>query len=85
MLRSVERSNSVDQDWNDTHGRLSETALNWIRSNIEGLRFGDVKIVVREGKIVQIDRQEKERHHEAARKHAHQRDPPDGHSRRAGS
>jgi len=57
----------MDQGWNDTHGRLSEAALNWIRSKIEGLEFGDVKITVRQGKIVQIDREEKERHHEVVR------------------
>ena len=57
----------MEQSWNDTHGRLSEAALNWIRSKIEGLEFGDVKITVRQGKIVQIDREEKERHHEVVR------------------
>jgi len=57
----------MDQDWNDTHGRLSEAAVRWIRSKIEGLEFGDVKITVRQGKIVQIDREEKERHHEVVR------------------
>ena len=57
----------MNQGWNDTHGRLSEAALRWIRSKIEGLEFGDVKITVRQGRIVQIDREEKERHHEVVR------------------
>jgi hypothetical protein len=57
----------MEKDWNETRGRLSETALNWIRSKLEGLEFGDVKITVRQGKIVQIDREEKERHHEVVR------------------
>ena len=57
----------MDRGWNDTHGRLSEAALKWIRSKIEGLEFGDVKITVRQGKIVQIDREEKERHNEVVR------------------
>jgi|GEM_PF-1907588 len=57
----------MDRGWNDTHGRLSEAALRWIRSKIEGLEFGDVKITVRQGKIVQIDRDEKERHNEVVR------------------
>jgi hypothetical protein len=52
---------------------LSEAALRWIRSKIEGLEFGDVKITVRQGKIVQIDREEKERHHEVVRGSATER------------
>ena len=58
----------MQRGWNDTHGRLSDDAVRWIRSKIEGLEFGDVKITVRQGKIVQIDREEKERHHEVIRK-----------------
>ena len=58
---------SMERAWNDTCGRLSETALEWIRSKIEGLEFGDVTITVRQGKIVQIDREEKQRHHEVVR------------------
>ena len=50
--------------WNDTHKPLSEKAVRWIVSKVEGLDFGDVKITVRAGKIVQIDREEKQRHHE---------------------
>ena len=57
----------MERSWNDTRGRLSETALAWIRSKVEDLEFGDVKITVRQGKIVQIDREEKERHHEVVR------------------
>jgi len=52
--------------WNDTRKPLSEKVVKWIISKVEGLDFGDVKIVVRGGKIVQIDREEKERHHEVA-------------------
>ncbi len=48
--------------WNDTHRPLSEKAIKWVVSRIEGLDFGDVKIAVRAGKIVQIDREEKQRH-----------------------
>ncbi len=73
----------MEQGWNDTHGRLSEAALNWITSKIEGLEFGDVKITVRQGKIVQIDREEKERHHEVIREHGCKRDPLEGHVERA--
>ena len=54
----------MEQHWNSTNEDLSETALRWIRSKVEGLLFGDVKITVRQGRIVQIDREEKERHHE---------------------
>ena len=57
----------MQQCWNDTRGRLSEAAVQWIRSKLEGLEFGDVKIIVRQGKIVQIDREEKQRHHEVIR------------------
>jgi len=52
--------------WNDTREPISEKAVRWIISKVEGLAYGDVKITVRDGRIVQIDRQEKERHHEVA-------------------
>jgi hypothetical protein len=57
----------MERRWNDTRGRLSEAALEWIRSKVEDLEFGDVTIIVRQGKIVQIDREEKQRHHEVIR------------------
>ncbi len=68
----------MEQGWNDTHGRLSEAALNWIRSKIEGLEFGDVKITVRQGRIVQIDREEKQRHHEVVPERDRRRNPLEG-------
>ena len=55
---------AMSTSWNDTRRPLSEKAVRWIVSRIEGLDFGDVKIAVRAGKIVQIDREEKQRHHE---------------------
>jgi hypothetical protein len=58
---------AMERRWNDTRGRLSEAALEWIRSKVEDLEFGDVTIIVRQGKIVQIDREEKQRHHEVIR------------------
>jgi len=69
----------MEQSWNSTRGRLSEAALNWIRSKVEGLEFGDVKITVRQGRIVQIDREEKERHHEVVPERDRRRHTVEGH------
>ncbi len=55
------------KEWNGTDPPLSTEALKWIRSKIEGVEFGDVKITIRGSRIVQIDRQVKERHDEVAR------------------
>ncbi len=59
-----QKETAMSTTWNDTRKPLSEKAVRWVVSRIEGLDFGDVKIAVRAGKIVQIDREEKQRHHE---------------------
>jgi hypothetical protein len=79
----IRRVDSMEQSWNDTSGHLSEAALNWIRSKIEGLEFGDVKITVRQAKIVQIDREQKERHHEVIRNGRPERDTLERHVERS--
>jgi hypothetical protein len=50
--------------WNATHKPLSDKVTRWILSKLEDMDFGDVKISVRAGKVVQINREEKERHNE---------------------
>ncbi|MCD6288178.1 MAG: DUF2292 domain-containing protein [Candidatus Hydrogenedentes bacterium] len=51
-------------EWNTTRTPISGTVARWILSKIENMKFGDVKISVRAGKIVQINREEKERYNE---------------------
>ena len=41
--------------------RARETVLDRVRSAVEGIRFGEVRLVIQDGVIVQIDRVEKER------------------------
>ena len=50
--------------WNATHKPLSDRVTKWILSKLEDMDFGDVKISVRAGKVVQINREDKERHNE---------------------
>jgi hypothetical protein len=40
-------------------GTIGKQALQWIVRNLEGLKYGSVRITVHQGRIVQIDRAEK--------------------------
>jgi len=50
--------------WNDTRPPLSPKVVEWIISKIKNLDYGDVKILVRQGRVVQIGLEVKQRHHE---------------------
>jgi hypothetical protein len=54
---------NVNATGGDDGGRLADEALSWgrVRSALEGVRYGEVRIIIQDGVIVQIERVEKQR------------------------
>lgn len=60
----MERARSDDSERRaarDATTRAADRDLEQVRSAIEGVRFGEVRVVIQDGVIVQIDRVEKQR------------------------
>jgi hypothetical protein len=56
----------IEEDTRDSGGVRAtpaavETALEPIRAAIRGIRFGEVRVVIQDGVVIQIDRLEKQR------------------------
>jgi hypothetical protein len=55
------------ETWKDEPGgRVNESAdresvLDWLRTAVEGIRYGEVRVIIQDGVIVQIERVEKQR------------------------
>jgi hypothetical protein len=59
MSRKLEPSRGPEAGVNDAVTR--ESVLERVRSAVEGIRFGEVRVIIHDGVIVQIERLEKER------------------------